>query len=62
MVGSARADFTYDAVRNLYVCPQGKPLRTTGRAHDGRTILYRSQKVFAQATMLSENTPSQDPA
>jgi transposase len=41
----SRADFTYDAERNLYVCPQGKLLRTTGRAHDGRTVLYRSQKT-----------------
>jgi transposase len=41
----SRADFTYDAEHNLYVCRQGKLLRTTGRAHDGRTILYRSQKA-----------------
>jgi Transposase DDE domain len=41
----SRADFTYDPGRNLYVCRQGKLLRTTGRVHDERTILYRSQKV-----------------
>ena len=38
----SRADFTFDAERNLYICPQGKLLRTTGTVHDGRTILYRA--------------------
>src|SRR5262249_25493242 len=26
----SRADFTFDRQRNLYICPQGKILRTTG--------------------------------
>jgi transposase len=38
----SRADFTFDRERNLYICPQGKFLRTTGTVHDGRTILYRA--------------------
>jgi hypothetical protein len=38
----SRADFTFDPERNLYICPQGKFLRTTGTVHDGRTILYRA--------------------
>jgi Transposase DDE domain len=38
----SRADFTFDRQRNLYICPQGKLLRTTGTVHDGRTILYRA--------------------
>jgi hypothetical protein len=38
----SRADFTFDAEHNVYVCPQGKLLRTTGRVHDGKTLLYRS--------------------
>jgi hypothetical protein len=25
-----------------FICPQGKSLTTTGRVHDGRTILYRA--------------------
>jgi hypothetical protein len=36
----SRADFSFDRERNVYVCPAGKLLRTTGRVHDGRTILY----------------------
>jgi transposase len=38
-----RKDFTFDADRNVYVCPQGKLLHTTGRIHDGETILYRAR-------------------
>jgi Transposase DDE domain len=38
----SRADFTFDRERNLYICPQGKFLRTTGTVHDGRTIIYRA--------------------
>jgi hypothetical protein len=31
--------------RNLYTCAHGKTLKTTGRVHDDKTLLYRSQKV-----------------
>ena len=40
----SRSDFTFDKEKNEYRCPNGKPLRTTGRVHDGRTILYRASK------------------
>ena len=40
----SRDNFVFDANRNFYTCPQGKRLRTTGRIHDGRTILYRASK------------------
>ena len=39
----SRADFTFDKDRNVYVCPQGKLLHTTGRIHDGATVLYRAR-------------------
>jgi transposase len=35
-----RADFVFDKERNLYVCPGGKELRTSGTIHDGTTIKY----------------------
>jgi transposase len=38
----SRADFTFDKERNVYLCPAGKLLTTTGMVHDGRTILYRA--------------------
>jgi transposase len=39
----SREDFTFDREHNVYVCPQGKLLHTTGRIHDGETLLYRAR-------------------
>jgi len=39
----SREDFAFDVDRNVYVCPQGKLLHTTGRVHDGTTLLYRAR-------------------
>jgi transposase len=40
----SRADFVWDKRHGHYVCPNGKLLRTSGTAHDGRTLLYRASK------------------
>ncbi len=40
----SRSDFAYDQKHDLYICPGGKTLKTTGRAHDGTTRLYRARK------------------
>ena len=39
----SRLDFTYDAERDVYICPNGRFLRTTGTVHDGRVRNYLSQ-------------------
>jgi transposase len=39
----SREDFAFDKERNVYVCPEGKLLHTTGRIHDGETLLYRAR-------------------
>lgn len=36
----SRADFAWDGERGIYICPQGKHLKTTGRIHEGRTNIY----------------------
>ena len=38
----SRSDFTFDRERNIYICPASKLLTTTGKVHEGRTILYRA--------------------
>jgi transposase len=39
----SRADFIYDEARDIYTCPAGKTLTTTGRlVNDGETLLYIS--------------------
>ena len=37
----SREDFTFDKERNVYICPAGKPLTTTGTlVNDGETLRY----------------------
>ena len=39
----SREDFTFDKERNVYICPAGKTLNTTGTViNDGETLLYRA--------------------
>ena len=38
----ARSDFAYDAERDVYICPNGRLLKTTGTIHDGRVRNYLS--------------------
>jgi len=40
----SRDDFTFDPDGDVYVCPKGKVLKTTGTVHDGKMLLYRSSK------------------
>jgi transposase len=40
----SRSDFRWDNKRGVYVCPNGKLLRTSGTVHDERTLLYRASK------------------
>ncbi len=57
----SRADFTYDKERDLYICPNGKPLKTTGKVHDGTTRLYRASTYDCGPCPLKQrccpNTP-----
>ena len=39
----SRSDFTYDADRDVYVCPSGKVLRTNGRLRDDGMYAYYSR-------------------
>ena len=40
----SREDFTYDKVRDVYICPAGKLLTTTGRIRDDELRPYRASK------------------
>jgi len=39
----SREDFVFDGDLNVYSCPNGKRLRTTGTVHDGKTLRYRAR-------------------
>ena len=41
----SRDDFSFDKERNVYICPAGKILTTTGKvATDGETLYYRAKR------------------
>lgn len=40
----SREDFIWDKRRGVYVCPNGKLLKTTGTVLQGRTLVYRALK------------------
>jgi transposase len=48
----SRHDFTYDAERDIYLCPNGRPLRTSGTIHDGRVRNYLSQPADCRTCEL----------
>ena len=49
----AREDFDYDPADDVYICPGGKTLTTTGtRVNDGETLLYRASKADCDACAL----------
>ena len=50
----SRSDFAYDAQRNVYICPNGRLLKTTGTVHDGRVRNYLSHPGECRACMLKE--------
>ena len=57
----SRSDFTFDAQENAYTCPQGKKLKTTGRATSADTLLYRTANSDCEGCALKQrccpNTP-----
>jgi transposase len=50
----SRLDFTYDAERDVYICPNRRLLRTTGTVHDGRVRNYLSQSGECRVCELKE--------
>jgi transposase len=59
----SRADFTYDHARDVYRCPGGKTLTTTGTlVNDEATILYRASKYDCQACSLRSKCCPNAPA
>jgi transposase len=50
----SRGDFSYDAERDVYVCPNGKLLRTSGTVHESRVRNYLSHPGDCRACMLKQ--------
>jgi hypothetical protein len=50
----SRSEFTYDAEQDVYICPNGKLLRTSGTVHDSRVRSYLSQPQECRACTLKQ--------
>ncbi len=48
----SRADFTFDADNDIYTCPAGKTLKTTGRVHSDNTYRYLASTFDCRACPL----------
>jgi transposase len=48
----SRADFTFDQERNVYTCPGGAELTSTGNVDKGHTVYYRASKNDCSACSL----------
>ena len=59
----SRDDFTYDHVGDVYSCPAGKLLTTTGsRINDGAILRYRASKYDCQTCRLKSRCCPKEPA
>jgi transposase len=58
----SREDFTYDHAGDVYYCPGGKMLTTTGSLLDGTTLRYRASKHDCQACRLKPRCCPKEPA
>jgi hypothetical protein len=48
----SRADFVFDQERNVYICPGGAQLTSTGNIDQGHIVYYRANKKDCSACSL----------
>ena len=57
----AQSEFTYDAERDIYLCPTNKPLTTTRRVHPSNTIYYRASTLDCGGCQFKEKCCPKSP-
>ena len=50
----SRADFIFDPARNVYICPGGAELTSTGNIDQGHIVYYRANKKDCSACSLKQ--------
>jgi transposase len=58
----SRADFVFDRSRNIYICPNGKLLHTTGTVIDSSTLRYRASKLDCDVCAFKKQCCPHTPA
>jgi hypothetical protein len=58
----SRNDFRYDPADDVYHCPGGKRLGTSGTVHEGKTLLYRASKLDCDVCPLKPQCCPKEPS
>ena len=58
----SRSDFRYDPTGDVYHCPGGKQLGTSGTVHEGKTLLYRASKLDCDVCPLKPQCCPKEPS
>jgi Transposase DDE domain len=58
----SRSDFRYDPTSDVYHCPGGKRLGTSGTVHEGKTLLYRASKLDCDVCPLKPRCCPKEPS
>ena len=58
----SRSDFRYDPTHDVYHCPGGKRLRTSGTVHDDKTLLYRASRRDCDVCPLKPQCCPKEPS
>jgi hypothetical protein len=59
----SRQDFSFDQQQNVYICPAGKVLTTTGKLfNDGETLYYRAKTRDCRSCMLKSQCCPKQPS
>jgi DDE family transposase len=58
----SREDFTFDKARDIYTCPAGKVLTTTGKIVNDDQLLYRASKLDCDACPFKMRCCPKEPA
>jgi hypothetical protein len=58
----SRSDFRYDPTSDVYHCPGGKRLGTSGTVHEGKTLLYRASKLDCDVRPLKRQCCPKEPS
>jgi hypothetical protein len=58
----SRRDFRYDPTDDVYHCPGGKRLGTSGTVHEGKTLLYRASTLDCDICPLKPQCCPKEPS
>lgn len=58
----SRSDFRYDPTSDVYHCPSGKQLGTSGTVHEGKALLYRASKLDCDVCPLKPQCCPKEPS